>query len=392
MTPKTLPDSDELKRNLLEKFEEKRKLIIGVGILILVGIVGIVLFVSLGEKAREDEWYQLLNARTAIAVSGRLPELAERGSDDFRANALLQLAEGSILNQKYDEAIEALTKIEEQLGHTFVARLPSPDKRKTLVRHLKERVLADREWKKNHGYATPEVSADRVALVETSKGAFWIGFYPEYSPNHVDNFIAKAKAGEFNGTQVYGVTHSRIHLGGANSKDEDPANDNRDPAGSTWLSPEKGRYQIEHVRGAVSSVTTDDGESESRVTIALSDAGDLNKRQTVFGAVLKDRHPGLADLDEIRNVKTYGTSDDPLHRSEKFFEISDHPTEPITVLRVSIWSGDQIEDGHSWDTAGVKAPKEEDAKEPVKETGENAEENPEDTPEKDPEETKPEGE
>jgi hypothetical protein len=105
----------------------------------------------------------------------------------------------------------------------------------------------------------------------------------------------------------------------------------------------------------VSSVRTDEGESAEKVTIAFNWASDLNKRQTVFGKVLADRGAGMAHLDEIRNVETYATSKDPLHRDERFMDLPDHPVEPVRVLRISIWSDDKIEDGHSWDTSAVDA-------------------------------------
>ncbi|MHC4861826.1 MAG: peptidylprolyl isomerase, partial [Planctomycetota bacterium] len=212
---------------------------------------------------------------------------------------------------------------------------------------------------------------------ETDKGDFWVGFYPEHAPKHVESFVRLAKSGALNGTKVYVVTPNRVEFGGEATKDDDPFNDTPTRE-DDLLDSEPGRFRIKQDRGALSTVAHDGGESPTRfaVVVGMSDLG-LEKKQTVFGKVLTDRGTAMEALDEIKNVKTYGSVKDPAYDDDKYKKIPDHPVEPIVIERVSIWTGDAIEDGHEWDTAEVTPPekqkitkptqKGEDEQEPAKE-------------------------
>ena len=402
MNPKkeTVPAVEESPRSFMERVEENRKILVGVGILAVIGIVGVVLFNSLGRQAAEEEWYRLYSARPPLGNATALGELADSGSRDFRAHALFQLAHVATMKRDYAGAIAALDRIEAECGDALLARLPSPDRRTPLYRLLRDRVAADLAWENEHGYDDdPKVNEDRVALIETDHGAVWVGFYPDYAPKHVEAFIAKAKAGAYNGTQFYLVTPTQLRFGGEMTLDEDDFNDAKPSAAQSYIDPEKGRYRLEHLRGMISSVDFDDGEAIEKLTVTLNRSPALNKRQTIFAAILKGRGRGMGPLDEIRNTAvTYARSDDPLHQSERYVELAGHPVDPVRVTRISIWSKDKIEDGHDWDTTAVD-PKAAEEKELEEEPAEDvkdeasAEEKPdedakEETPaEKEPEET-----
>jgi peptidyl-prolyl cis-trans isomerase B (cyclophilin B) len=329
-------------------------------------VVGLILFFTLSRRETEKRWDDLLGVdrQAPMTAESTLTELLETGGADFAPHVLYKLADLARREKDYDRAIEMLDRLEEEYGDSLFNTLPSPDRRFSLVTLLRRRIASERDWRKEHALESPDPDTSRVALVETSKGGFWIGFYPEHSPKHVESFIALAKSGALNGTKVYAVRANRVELGGDATRDDDPLND-EDPQDEELLDPESGRYRIKQDRGAVSSMALEEGESPTRfaVVTALSDIG-LEKMQTVFAKVLTDRDTAMEALDEIKNAKTYGKSRDAEHADEKYKEIPDHPVDPIVIERVSIWAGDAIEDGHEWDTSVVKKP---EKKEPVEE-------------------------
>ena len=219
-------------------------------------------------------------------------------------------------------------------------------------------ILVDKKWEAEHAYEKPDVDTSRKALIETSKGGFWVGFYPELAPKHVENFIRMAKEGGLNGVSFYSVRPSNVvEFGGVNSRDDDPLNDGEQDDEMS-IEAEAGRYRLQHARGALSSVANEESESLDRFAVALQFYGarELDKRQTVFGQVLMEGR-GMEALDEIANTTTYsGTSDDAIKEDPTFAGIPDHPIEMVRVLRVSIWKADQIEEGHDWETSEVKKP------------------------------------
>lgn len=357
----TLPDPFELKRTFVQHLEAHRKLLIGAAVLLSVLVVAVIFYSSLSRQNVRDQWHELLaEAQSPFPNPAALMDLAEKGDGPVKAFSLFvhasDLAQDS--PPRYDEALEDLDRLEDVGSDNILLSLPSPDRRYSLVEQVRRNLEANRDWAAEHGYEDVEPDTSTVALVETSKGAFWIGFYPEMAPKHVENFISRAKAGEFNGTKVFSIKTASFTFGGEATMDDDPFND-REPESVSLLEPEPGRYRIEQDRGSVSSFATDEGESPLRVTVAVGLGGDqsLDKRQTIFGMVLKNRYPELATLDAIRNEKTYESSDDPLHHAEKFLKISDSPVEPIEVLRVSIWKDGALAEGHRWDTSAVVEPK-----------------------------------
>ncbi|MEN8151213.1 MAG: peptidylprolyl isomerase, partial [Planctomycetota bacterium] len=375
-----VPAIEETPPTFMERVEENRKILVGLGVLAVVLILGIVLFNLLGRQAQEEEWYRLYSARPPLGNATTLGELADSGSSDFRAHALFQMAHVATMKRDYAGAIAALDRIEAECGDTLLARLPSPDRRTPLYRLLRERVAADTAWEEKHGYDDdPKIDDDRVALIETDHGAVWVGFYPEYAPKHVEAFIAKAKAGAYNDTLFYLVTPSQLRFGGETTKDSDDFNDATAAENQSYVAPDKGRYRIEHRRGMISAVAFDEGEAIEKLTINLSPVPSLNKRQTIFAAVLKARGRGMAPLDDIRNeAVTYARSEDPLHQGERYVELAEHPVDPIRVTRISIWTKDKIEDGHTWDTSVVDAEAAEEKEAEEKPADEQPEEKPDD--------------
>ena len=369
MSPKSqsVPSSEEIRHTLLTKFEEHRKLVIGVGAVLVVVVVGIILYVTLSRQAFEEHWSTLLSVdrSSPLGAEETLQKLIDTGGSDIAPIAIYKLAVIAARDKDYDRAVELLDHLEKKHGDTLFTVLPSPISQYSLPDLLRRRIESDRTWSETHSMETPDPDLSRVALVETSKGAFWIAFYPELAPEHVKSFVGLAKAGALNGTKVYVVAQNRVEFGGAATRDDDPFNDT-ETVETKLLDPEPGRFKISQDRGAVSAVAVEGGESPTRIAIVvgMSDLG-LEKKQTVFGKVLTDRVPEMSALDEIKNVTTYGTSKDPAHRGDEYREIPDRPIEAVAIERVSIWAGDAIEDGHEWDTSTVKKPVKETPKEPA---------------------------
>ena len=85
------------------------------------------------------------------------------------------------------------------------------------------------------------------------------------------------------------VAGNVFEFGGEASKDADPFNDVPEAENST-IEPSAGRFKVHQDRGSISNIAVDGTESGDRFSIVIAErAFDLEKRQTVFGRVLKDR-------------------------------------------------------------------------------------------------------
>lgn len=357
-----VPANEEIRRSLQERYEEHRKAIVGGAILAVVLAVGIILYVVMSQKAEEHRWYELQRATSmgSLTSSQTLEKMAEKGGADVRRNALLNLAAVRYQNRNYEGALQAIDTFEKDYKESFLAGLPTPDSRYALSQEIRRRAQAELEWQEKNAYRKAEPDTGRVALVETTKGDFWLGFYPEDAPAHVENFVKQAKAGAFNGTRVYAVTPQQLSFSGATTRDDDPMND-AEPDLANLQEPEKGRFWLQQSRGRVSSVAFAEGESKLRFTVVVGKTGapSLDKKQTVFAEVLRDRGTGLDAIDAIANVVTYGKSGQKQYEGPKYAKLSDHPVEPIVIERVSIWSDGKIVEGHDWDTSAVTPPEKE---------------------------------
>jgi len=128
---------------------------------------------------------------------------------------------------------------------------------RSLSQKLDDAIRRERAWSAKHAYVHHWPSEDRLALVETTLGSFWMSFYSDEAPAHVKSFIEHAKRGDYNGTQVYMVllgpegTPERFECGSKASGllekggVADPAEHDRDESTDT-IEPEESRITIHH--------------------------------------------------------------------------------------------------------------------------------------------------
>lgn len=156
------------------------------------------------------------------------------------------------------------------------------------------------------------------AVISTKFGDMTIRFYPDEAPRHMENFIALAKMGFYNGTRFHRVVPGFMIQGG------DPLSKNPDRTlygtggPGYWLNPEPNDRP--HKRGALSTAkmpresnsTRDFNDNGSQFFICVAHASGLDRRYTVFGEVIR----GLDVIDKIAAVP----------RDEQ-----DNPLEPIEM-------------------------------------------------------------
>jgi peptidyl-prolyl cis-trans isomerase B (cyclophilin B) len=143
------------------------------------------------------------------------------------------------------------------------------------------------------------------AVLETSKGAVTIAFFPEKSPEHVRNFLRLAQAGVFDGTAFHRVVRGFVIQTGALNT--------RAPLGEKQqkfvhaLAPEFNDTM--HVKGIVSMARGDDPASAmTSFFIVTGDGSSLDGKYTAFGRVVD----GMAVVEAIEESPVKG--EEPLTR------------------------------------------------------------------------------
>jgi peptidyl-prolyl cis-trans isomerase B (cyclophilin B) len=162
------------------------------------------------------------------------------------------------------------------------------------------------------------------AIIKTKFGDMEIKFFPEAAPRHVENFIALAKAGFYNGTIFHRVIPGFMIQGGdPNTKDSLK----KELYGMGGPTDEKGNpvrlkaefNDISHKRGIVSMARSQDPDSAgSQFFIVVEDSPFLDNKYTVFGEVVK----GIGVADKIVNVPR-DAQDNPKERVEMTVTIVD---------------------------------------------------------------------
>jgi peptidyl-prolyl cis-trans isomerase B (cyclophilin B) len=149
------------------------------------------------------------------------------------------------------------------------------------------------------------------AILKTKFGDMDIVFFPEKAPKHVENFIALAKSGFYNGTIFHRVIPGFMIQGGdPNTKDLNKPETYGQGGPSQRLKAEFN--DIPHRRGILSMARTSDPNSAgSQFFIVVKDSNFLDGQYTVFGEVVK----GMEVVDKIVGLPK-NSRDLPTERAE----------------------------------------------------------------------------
>ena len=149
------------------------------------------------------------------------------------------------------------------------------------------------------------------AIIKTKFGDMDIVFFPEKAPKHVENFVALAKSGFYNGTIFHRVIPGFMIQGGdPNTKDLNKPETYGQGGPSQRLQAEFN--DIPHRRGILSMARTSDPNSAgSQFFIVVKDSNFLDGQYTVFGEVVK----GMEVADKIGSLPK-NSRDLPTERAE----------------------------------------------------------------------------
>jgi peptidyl-prolyl cis-trans isomerase B (cyclophilin B) len=145
------------------------------------------------------------------------------------------------------------------------------------------------------------MSAEEVAILNTTEGEMVIAFWPDVAPKTVENFKALASKGFYDGTCFHRVIKGFMIQGG------DPLT--KDPAGeSQWGTGGPG-YKIQaefnerhHDRGVISMARSQDVNSAgSQFFICHGNPRFLDRQYTAFGQLIK----GDDVLEKIATTATH---------------------------------------------------------------------------------------
>jgi peptidyl-prolyl cis-trans isomerase B (cyclophilin B) len=149
------------------------------------------------------------------------------------------------------------------------------------------------------------------AIIKTKFGDMDIVFFPEKAPKHVENFIALAKSGFYNGTIFHrAIPGFMIQGGDPNTKDLNKPETYGQGGPSQRLKAEFN--DIPHRRGILSMARTSDPNSAgSQFFIVVKDSNFLDGQYTAFGEVVK----GMEVVDKIVSLPK-NSRDLPTERAE----------------------------------------------------------------------------
>ena len=154
---------------------------------------------------------------------------------------------------------------------------------------------------------------DPRAVISTKFGDMTVKFYPEDAPRHVDNFLALAKMGFYNGIRFHRIVPGWMIQGG-DPLSKEPDRTLHGTGGPGYSLPPEPSDRP-HKRGAVSMAkmpresnsTRDFNDNGSQFFICVADSSGLDRRYTVFGEVIR----GMDVADKIVALPK-DESDNPL--------------------------------------------------------------------------------
>ena len=152
---------------------------------------------------------------------------------------------------------------------------------------------------KSKNFVPDEVSANDLAIIETTKGTIKIKFFNDIAPNHTLNFKKLCNSEFYDKTSFHRVIRDFMIQGGdILSRDSNRENDG---TGSPGWSINAEFNDLKHKRGVVSMARSADPNSAgSQFFICVKDAPWLDGEYTIFGEVIE----GIDVVDRISKVIT----------------------------------------------------------------------------------------
>lgn len=220
----------------------------------------------------------------------------------------------------------------------------------TPVDALTARLRDDVAWSKEHAYLEPKPASDVVAVIRSAQGDIHLQFFPDLAPKHVENFVALARKGTYNGTAFHYVTGGTANPRGLVGGDpytffyNDPKKREhilRWGSGGIGygLPPEEARFKVRHRRGIVTSQRPEraDWDNAAQFQIVVATNPTLDHVHTPFAVVVE----GLNLVERIaKSAVTVSQSqnykDDSAFRS---IQTRDLVFEPVWIHKVIVYRG-----------------------------------------------------
>ena len=376
--PNAIPDVAEVRTGLLGILERNRVLVLGGFAAVVVGSLGLLAYGSV-RRDREDairtEYHSIVDdyeggkpglytgvggdpaplKDVALDQAKKLETLREKAHGTAVEPAiLLQLALRFQVAGDDDRCLSVLGELKNGFPDSPVLQIQAFDSdRASLVSHLETVSKKRKEFQSHSKTVVPKPDLSRYALAETDMGNLKIVFYPDLAPKHVEAFVRQAKAGGFNGTQVYYVRPGEwIDLGGGDrTRDAEPRDDREDDPALSLPPEDAARCFVKHHRRTVTSTPLLSGDQEDRFTVVLdATRPGFDSLRTPFGELLDDESAGVAD--RLAGVMTYSKDATKIGKKQEK-DVPNTPSKPVRIRRVSIWKEGVLDAGHTWDTARV---------------------------------------
>ena len=153
---------------------------------------------------------------------------------------------------------------------------------------------------------TPQAFAeyeDTIVVLETDSGRLIIEFFPQFAPNHVENFVTLSEDGFYTGTIFHRIIEGFMIQGG-DPKSADPSSSMSEwGTGDPGYSIDAEFNNISHERGIVSMARSNDPNSAgSQFFIVHNDSTFLDGQYTVFGRIITEE--SFEVLDKIAGLET----------------------------------------------------------------------------------------
>ena len=384
MTDKTPQDAEHHRapsqdrvESALNAFSERRGFYLTL-VVALLALVVVLLVIANKDEEREDHFSPVWDAYTSV----RSNVWADRASEEdlTRLDEALEKvrntdAEGSALwlsaiahygaaftrdKPSFEEKRPHLEKAEERLKELQDKRfdhfLPAiarwySNAGAPPVAELARRIDQDLSWAKEHGYERPTPDKAPTAVLRTDLGDIYLRFYAALAPKQVDNFLALARKGAYNGTAFHFV-RGGIDAIGVSGGDpltyfyNDPLNKDqilRWGNGTTGygLPPAESRFRIVHERAIVTAqrLRRADWDNGAQFQILLQPDASLDRDYSPFAYVVEGMDV-VGKMAGRKRAADHGPyKDDPRFRGP---DKSGLLVKPVWIQKVIVYGEDGV--------------------------------------------------